>query len=498
MTGDGMASGTGNMGGVSEAGGAGARGSPVDVGLMRLCGRDLAIRAASIREVVPLPVTLHADFSGADVCAGTIVIRGRAIPVLDIARHFGLDRPAGATGIVVVLRAGKALVGLVMDMVSGLARIAADQVQSLTVAGDRHRPLVTSGFLHGEALFGLIDEQAVFALPGVTHATEAGLDEQRAASPRGAVVLVSVADIQIAIDTAFVVATVPGDTITPSPEPGGPWRGVVRYLDREVPVIEDLALFGLTGRAAEGRGCAVVIVQLDEHRMLGVRIDRIRRILPLGPRSVQPLSAELRARLPLFKGAAIDHEGRQNLMLDHDAVRQSAALRTMAALTRRTGDAPVGQPGAASSGEQQAFVVFRAGRGHGAASLASVKQIVPFPADTVPVRCAGSALCGIASYGGAPLPLFELAGAQDDGGGDRSGRMILVVESDGACNGLVVERLETIARTVARPRPAAAPGHFIHAQVDGRPTAITVCDLAAQVRRLAGDTDVGPPLPAKP
>lgn len=458
--------------------------TPINVGLMRLCGRDLAIRADGIREVVPMPDTLHADLSGTNTCLGTIVIRGRAIPVLDIAGHLGFARPSPATGVVVVLREGDRLLGLVMDMVSGLARIAADQVQPLTGVADGQRPLVASGFLHGEALFGLIDQAAIFTLPGVIHAVEVKQDEHRIASARGAVVLVSVADTQIAIDTGFVVATVPGDAITPSPEPSGSWTGVVRYLDLEVPVVDDLALLGLTGRAAAGARGAVVIVRLAEDQMLGLKIDRVRRILPLGYRALQPLSCELGTRLPLFQGAVLDHEGRQNLMLDHDAMRESAVLRTIAALTRRRGKAVAARTGETPSGNLQAYVVFRTGGGYQAASLALVKQIVPFPADTAPARLDGSALCGIASYGGAPLPLFDFANVP--GNADTTGRMILVVESEGAFNGLVVEKLETVARTTSQPQPGASQAHFIHARVDGQLKAVTICNLAQQVRMLAG------------
>jgi hypothetical protein len=134
--------------------------------------------------------------------------------------------------------------------------------------------------------------------------------------------------------------------------------------------------------------------------------------------------------------------------------------------------------------------VFRTDEGYGAASLASVKQIVPFPVDAAPARLAGSALCAIASYAGTPLPLFDSADAPVTA--DMAGRMVLVVESDGAFNGLVVEKLETVARTVPQPRPGTSQGHFIHTQIDGRSMAVTVCDLARQLRLLAGSA---PPIP---
>ncbi|MBO9714156.1 chemotaxis protein CheW [Sphingomonas sp.] len=467
----------------------------IDVGLMRLCGRDLAVPAANVREVVPLPGRLHPSFSGNGASIGSIVIRGRVIPVLDIAAELGFGARAGEHGVVLILRHADALVGLVMDLVSGLARVPGNQVQPFAVSGGHGVRIVSSSFPHGDTLVGLIDPAAVFALPGVPHAREsAALGETGGFAIRSAVVLITIANANLALDANLVVATVPATMLTPSPVPASKWVGVVRYLDQEVPVVDDLTLFGLSGRAADSSSGAVILLRLDEKRMLGVRIDRVRRILPVNEQSVQPLAEALAGQLPLFAGTVVDHDGRQNLLLDGEALTRSEALRLIGSLSRaRQGADGAIRPTSAGAtaraeeaGDRQPFLVFRAGSRLRAAPLASVKQIIPLPAARTGVRRdqSASGLQGIASYNGAPLPLLDLGGGEARREAEAQ-PVVLVVESRGTYNGLIVDKLETVARAIARPRPGMGGGEFIDAKVGDAMKAVTLCDLGEEARRLA-------------
>jgi purine-binding chemotaxis protein CheW len=465
-------------------------GQLLEVGLMRLCGRDLAVPAANVREVVPLPERLHPSFSDAGVSAGSIVIRGRVIPVLDVAERLGFGPREGAGGVVLILRHQQALIGLVMDLVSGLARVPQEQVQPFAVAGDKGTRIVSSSFPHGDGLVGLIDPEAVFALPGVPHAKDTSMTGAGGhASGRSAVVLITAAEASLALEAGLVVATVPAVKMGPSPAPTSKWVGVVHYLGQEIPVVDDLSLFGLSGRAGDGPSAAVIILRLDDKRMLGVKIDQVRRILPVSRDAIRPLPAALAAQLTLFAGAVVDHDGRQNLLLDGDALTRSDALRMIGALSREKSGAASTAPamGAVAQGEganRQPFLVFRAGTRRRAAPLASVKQIIPFPQARTGVRRDGSGLQGMASYNGAPLPLLALAGAGVPDGDAEP--VVLVVETGGTFNGLIVDRLETVARAIARPSPGQrGASHFIEAQVGERMEAVTLVDLAEEARRLA-------------
>tara|TARA_B100000678_G_scaffold286946_1_gene292604 strand:+ start:1603 stop:3093 length:1491 start_codon:yes stop_codon:yes gene_type:complete len=461
----------------------------IDVGLMRLCGRDLAVPAANIREVVPLPKTLHPDFSAHGECAGAIVIRGRMIPVLDIAARLGFPARDGQSGVVVILRDDDALIGLIMDMVSGLARIPSSRIQPLRMAGPTSDPVIESSFPHRELLVGLINPKAVFAIPGLPHAVEVSRDTgQQGDRDLRSVVLVSAADTNLAIDATIVVATLPGVQLRPSVAPASDWKGVVSYLGVEVPVIDDLALFDLTGTAAQGPVGAIVILKLDEKRMVGLKIDRVRSILPIDANSVQPLSGALGDRLTLFAGAVRDREGLQSLLFDSDALRSDERLRMLGALCRKvqTEDksASVLAKTDQASGAQQPYVIFRMGERRYAASLASVKQIIPLPEQRGGARPQGSALQGVATYNGAPLPL--LGRLPDDMRSTGERPMVLIVEKAGSFSGLVVDKLENIVRASPRRRPGpTARGDFIQARMGTDTKAVPVCNLLEEADRLA-------------
>lgn len=460
----------------------------LDVGLMRLCGRELAVPAANVREVVPLPPRLQPSFSGGGASAGSIVIRGRVVPVLDVAALLGFEPRESAEGVVLILRHDAALIGIIMDSVSGLARIAQDMIQPFAVSGAEDRRIVSSSFPHEGELVGLLDPAAVLALPGVPHAREqCGAAEAAGLGSRSAVVLVAVAGANLALDAHLVVATVPNALLRPSPAPSSKWIGVVPYLGQEVPVVDDLALFGLSGRAHGASTGAVIILRLGDTQLLGLSIDRVQRILPISDRAVRPLPGALAERLTLFRGAVVDHEGRQNLLLDGDALKRSDTIRMIGALSRaKAPPARSALAGAATGEERQPFLVFVAGERRRAAALSSVKQIIPFPQARTGLNRSGSALQGIASYNGAPLPLLDLGGG--DSPEHRPDAVVLVVEQDGRFNGLVVDKLETVARSALHRRPGNAgnaPSFFIDATVGEKPQAVTLCDLAQEAVRLA-------------
>ncbi|QAY78671.1 chemotaxis protein CheW [Sphingosinicella sp. BN140058] len=468
----------------------------LDVGLMRLCGRDVALPADTVREVVPRPATLQPVFA-AGGAIGSIVIRGRVIPVIDLEpllgfQSAGWDAAAGTGGVIVVLRYGDALLGLAMDSVSGLARLRRDSLQACAIPGVAGQ-LVTRNFLHGDAVVGLIDPEAVFALPGIPHARETAFADRAAAGARRPIVLLSAAGAELAIDAALVVATVPNGALRPGPVPSATWIGVVDYLGREVPVVDDLSLFGLTGRAGDGGAEPIVILRADGERLLGLRIDRVHRILQVPVADVRPLPAATAARLDLFCGAIVDGDGRESLLLAADALARSDALRTIAALSRIAGTAAAPGDGATcgtGGAAKHPFLVFRLGDRHRAVPLTSVTQIIGFPANVSRLDVPGSSLFGLASHTGRPLPLVDLGSEGSPRNLDFAalGAAVLVVEVDGAVTGCIVDALEMVVDAAPQRRPAhsaAEPGHFLDVRIGGTAKAVTICDLAEEARKRA-------------
>ena len=84
---------------------------------------------STVRRIIPIqkivPVPRCPDF-----VEGIINLRGRIIPVLDLRRHFGLERrPRGEDERIVWVELGADSVGVIVDSVSSVTRIPEDSIQ---------------------------------------------------------------------------------------------------------------------------------------------------------------------------------------------------------------------------------------------------------------------------------------------------------------------------------------------------------------------------------
>jgi purine-binding chemotaxis protein CheW len=481
--------------------------SAVHVGLVRLCGRDLAVPAADVREVVPLPDRLQPAFTDAAALAGSIIVRGQVIPVVDVAPLLGFEDHEPGPGVVVVLRRDRDLIGLFVHAVSGLTSVRAGDIQPYLFAGTESTHVVTSCFALDDRLAGVVDISAILALPGVPRVREVSrVERDILLVGQTRLLVLSVAGADLALEATFVVATVPGTQVRAAPGVGNQWVGVVDYLDMEVPVIDDIALLGLSGRAGNGLGTLVVIVRLGEDRLLGIKADHVHRIMSVHARDICPFPGAMAAGLPLFTGAVANGGGGQSLLLSSAALAEDKALGMIAALTHRKLGAGTGEPSRISgrrmqdrSGGQRSYLVFRTGVRRRACALSDISQIIPLPRDHRPVAAAASPLCGFISHAGKPVALVDLGSGTPDGGRVDT-RMILIVAGAECATGFIVDQLDTIVRAVAQDMPSRATekrgdkggdkgggAHFIEARLAGGDEAVPVCRLEDEVdRRITG------------
>jgi len=87
------------------------------------------IEVGRVREIIRL--TAITALPGADRSfSGVINLRGRVVPVMDLRRQFGLpDAPPTRRSRIVVAEAGGAQLGLVVDAVNEVVRIAATAIE---------------------------------------------------------------------------------------------------------------------------------------------------------------------------------------------------------------------------------------------------------------------------------------------------------------------------------------------------------------------------------
>ncbi|HEU0066508.1 MAG TPA: chemotaxis protein CheW [Sphingomonas sp.] len=495
----------------------------IHVGLVRLGGRDLALRAECVREVVPLPQQLQPAFTRCDGLAGSIVVRGQVIPVVDVSHLLGFDDEATGPGAVVVVRHDENLIGLFVHAVSGLMSVRASDIQPFLFTDAQGQQVVKSSFSIDDRLVGVVDPAAILALPGMPRAraiSRTGQDAMLVGQMR--LLVLSAAGAELALEATFVVATMPGTQVRPAPGVGDEWAGVIDYLDLEVPVIEDIGLLGLSGRTGDGAGALVVIVRLAENELLGIKADHVHRIMSVHERDIRPFPHGIAARLPLFTGAVANGSGGQSMLLSSTALAENAPLRMIAALTHRKGNAGPGTAALAAGQEQQnsdrqhagaalpqPYLVFRTGARRKACPLAEISQIIPLPHDHGRLSSPGSPLRGFISHAGAPVALVDLGedevapldptqvaarggGPAAPGTGDR---MVLIVNTGECATGFIVDQLETIARALAQTMPPRAgvpvgeEGSFIQTRFGGRDEAVRICRLADEIERLSASAD---------
>ena len=162
---------------------------PREVLVFEVAGQRYGLAVADVQELLravaltPLP-------RAPDVVEGAINLRGRAVPVLDLRRRFGLPpKPPEPADHLVVARAGGRLVALRVDRALDLARPAAEAV-----------------------------EDARAALPGTRYV------EQVASFPDGLVLIHDLRTFLSAAEAAALDEAMPG---ADAPEKEGPGRDLV-------------------------------------------------------------------------------------------------------------------------------------------------------------------------------------------------------------------------------------------------------------------------------
>jgi len=103
---------------------------PREVVVFEVAGRRYGLAAADVQEL--LRAVLPAPLPGAPAAIeGVIDLRGRAVPVLDVRRRFGLPaRDVEPTDHLIVARAAGRLVALRVDRVTDLVRLGPDDIEA--------------------------------------------------------------------------------------------------------------------------------------------------------------------------------------------------------------------------------------------------------------------------------------------------------------------------------------------------------------------------------
>ena len=125
-----------------------------------LAGEEYALPIESVSEIIrhAVPRTVASDTPGV---RGVIGLRGKIVPIVDLADRLGL--PAGAEsadGKVIILDAAGGQLGVVVDEVDEVLTVPAEQLEAVPAAGSAVEAIAKLG----ERLVMLLDASAFAAV----------------------------------------------------------------------------------------------------------------------------------------------------------------------------------------------------------------------------------------------------------------------------------------------------------------------------------------------
>jgi purine-binding chemotaxis protein CheW len=129
--------------------------------VFRLGSEQYGFPIQRVHEIIRY-VTPRAVASRQDWIRGVINLRGRIIPIYDLATHLGIESTAGVDSMIVILDTGSDTLGVIVDGVDEVMTIAEHQIERVPTAdavaiegiaklGDRLVVLLRPELLFGDA-----------------------------------------------------------------------------------------------------------------------------------------------------------------------------------------------------------------------------------------------------------------------------------------------------------------------------------------------------------
>jgi purine-binding chemotaxis protein CheW len=423
-------------------------------GLLRLAGMDVALPLSALREVVPCPLELAGIPASAPGLLGAIELRRLVLPVVDLRPVIGRPDDRRPDQVVVVLAHGGQVLGLLADEVRGVTRLPASALVPARAHGERL--LFSHTFRHPDTgrAHTVLDAEAVFSRPGVPTVDDV-TRESTAVATRGRggggvrmLTVVRCGAYRFAIDAAHVHTTLPTPDLRRSVLSGPACPGVITYADREVPVVDPLALLGLGRLRPEEIGAGLVLDLGNGYVVLA--LTALLELAEVPTADVLPVPGHAVARPDLVTGMTqVDGVG-DCLVLAGEALLADpqlsgfAAVNTavVAAADRGDGAATAAVVATAAATGARSYLTFSIGVDV-TVPLEQVTEILPYPDALTATAVDG--LLGVVVHRRATVPvlcLSTLLGREHRPPTATS--CLLLVDVDGAPTAFAVEVLRSI------------------------------------------------------
>jgi purine-binding chemotaxis protein CheW len=438
-------------------------------GSFYLNGQEFALDAACIREVVGLPEKLTRLPLSPACLEGIFMLRGCAIPVVNLARIFDPCAPAAVNDLkagqrIALIEYQEVLVGLVFDTTGEVLRIRPEQRNHFGY-GETNAVIVGALSLDdGARLVQVLDPAALVHIDNVpqVRAHSAARDAERLRFLRRAQGRKALAfragglAFALAIDAVQEIIRVP--ELRASVMLGKLCKGWLDLRGQVVGVVDFGALLQCapTDGAVDERRIMIVRVGAD---LLGLLVDGVDDIRPHFDNDILPIPMLGTRRAPMFRGCLPNAERGDLLFLAHEHIFSDAEVAEICAGHRRLYQHELdGAASAARNTRRQVYLAFGLDNGW-ATDISQVREIVGLSGAMTRPPGLPDCVQGMMQLRQQMICVVDLRrlyGMDAASEQTLAERRVLVLEHEGERYGVIVDRVDSIlslADSQRRPSP---------------------------------------------
>lgn len=410
-----------------------------------------------VQEIIRVPGMVRVPLAPAYL-EGLANLRGTILTIVDARSKFGLaKKPPGETTRVIVLNDGCRQIGYIVDKVSEVVNVAADQVEEVRDGEKR------SEFLQGIARLGngrlvlLVDAPALMQVQVAAGgaASSAGFhtggsgareNEKRIGEREEEVQLVSfrLDNEEFGLDIAAVqeIVRLP-EVINRVPNAPSHLLGVISLRNRVLPVVSLNVLLRFGDETLDDRA-RIVVLNLPG-KQVGLVVDAVSEVLRIPRSLIDPVPSMLRSEGDgeIIGVCKIADGKRLVYMLDPLKLLSSTDLIE---LGEEGVDDTVEEKSAMRGDGEEQLVTFKLGREEFAVGITEVREIIRVP-EVVAVPKAPHFIEGVINLRGTIIPVIDLRKRFTMAAAARDERArVVVVEMNGVLTGLIVDSVREVLK----------------------------------------------------
>ena len=319
-----------------------------------VAGQEYALAIEDVQEIVQIPETIiHVPHSQPHVL-GVMTLRNRLLPLVDLRRMFELtDRPLDDKSRIIVLALGSASVGVVVDGVSEVLRVAKAEVDAMPAIFAREKELADITEIcrlnGGKRLVSIITARNLFVHSAVKEAISAVNDITQEAGHETAemeedldddeqvvVFLLDKEEFGVPIASVQEIVRVP-ETLIHVPKAPVSVEGVINLRGSVLPVIDLRLRLGL--QRGERSDRQRIVVFLIAGVRTGFIVDQVAEVLKLPKAAIEPAPVLSSAQAKLLSRMAnLEKQKRMVQLIEPAHLVEGQELAAIVAVTEQGSD----------------------------------------------------------------------------------------------------------------------------------------------------------------